>query len=755
MTPPRFLAIHPLVPVALLFVAGLALGRWFDPPAILCLILLALALAASLVTARRSPVAAQWALGGALVFAGCGIYQLDQRYGSATDMARFVTSTQPRLVTCRITTITAPDNAVVHMTDAPSVGIFLAQVDALKTSMGWIPAAGTVQVKVPRGARVRQGQRLELMALAARPAGPKNPGEFDNATYLRASGIFTVLQVKLADQIKPVDAGGIRPAGLLQRFRLTMREKLLGSVEGDDPDSGHTMVALLLGHRDSSISDVSRAFVACGAAHLLAISGFHIVLIAGVAWFILRWIIPRPRWRSVAVAFLVGLYIAATPCGPPVLRAGLVLLLVLSALFMGRRPMNLNLLAAALLIILFFRPADFLDAGLQISFIVTAGLITLVPGVNQLLLGRYLARRAGIARAIGTSTALFKIKILRVYCELAIANGVGALLSMPLVAFHFHQINPLAFITWMLILPLVLIGILLALVQLLASLLGTWMGAMAAVLSVRWTAWMVWVLKHIAAWPLATVALRPPPWYLVALLYAAVVLWLIRPKLQLSRATALVLGCVPLPLMAAWYMSTAPMTGLHLWQLSVPGGACVAGQTEDGHTFLINVGARNGQFVARTLEPFLRIQGISHIDMALFTNFDTAHAGALLDLAQYHRPAHVFGPGGDPGRFAFADDLPRGLPLEAVSAGTHIMIGARTAIEVLWPPPKMIHDRPYAQMPLILRITIGGKGEQSVLIVGRQNRMLPCTRPCRKSCRWMWHSLPGPELRPQRCIKRW
>jgi ComEC/Rec2-related protein len=709
----RFITIHPLVPVAALFAMGLGVARMADPPVAATLLLMSAALAAWPLACRRLPQVASIILAAAIFAAGVAAFQLDQRYVPMTHIARIVTTTDPRLVTCRLTVVTAPDHPAAEAFDAPPVEQFVGQVDALQTNLGWLPSFGRVIVKAPRGVHILPGQRLQLEGLAARPAAPRNPGEFDNAGYLAASRVFVALQVKSRGQIQPLDDGHATATGLLQRFRLFMRAKLLGQIARTDPEAGHTMVALLLGHRDASISDIGRAFAASGAAHLLAISGFHIVLVAGVAWYLLRWLIPRPRWRALSVAVLVGLYIAATPCGPPVLRAGLVLAMVLLAMLLRRPPLTVNLLAAALLIVLLARPADVVDAGLQLSFVVTAGLIVLAPRVHARVLGKFLSRRAAIARAVGTRAAAWHFKALRICCDAALANAVGALLSMPLVAFHFHQINPLSVLLGILVLPVVLIGILLALLQLVASLVGTWAGTAVAGVAVRWTGFMVWCMRHFAVLPFAALPLRPPPWWLVLLFYAAVLLWLMRIRLRLSKATALLCCCVPLPVAAGWYASSMPRPALHLWQLSVSHGACIVGQTADGRTFLINAGAGSSQFPARVLEPFLRVQGISHINAAIFTHFDQTHAAA--DALSIRQPAHVFGSRLDPGRFAFSDGLPRDLPLQLLTAGQQIKIGTATTIDVLWPPNRLLRDLPYAQKSLVLRINTAGR---TILVAG-------------------------------------
>jgi len=173
---------------------------------------------------------------------------------------------------------------------------------------------------------------------------------------------------------------------------------------------------------------------------------------------------------------------------------------------------------------------------------------------------------------------------------------------------------------------------------------------------------------------------------------------------------------LPLPLLAAFFGTSAARPALDMWHLAVPHGACLVVRTAGDRVFLVNAGAGSAQFTARVLEPFLRRTGIGHIDMVLCTSLDQAHAGALGDLAAVWHPRHVLGPAWDPARFAAADLLPRDLPLELLSAGGRIALGKQILGSVLWPPPEPRPDLPYVQKSLILRLTTGPTG--SILIAG-------------------------------------
>ena len=162
-----------------------------------------------------------------------------------------------------------------------------------------------------------------------------------------------------------------------------------------------------------------------------------------------------------------------TPCGPPVLRAGCGTLLVLASWLLGRPARHLNILAATLFIVLLARPGDLFDAGFQLSFAATAGLILAGTRVPRVIFGGFIDTQATLARMKGTRAANLRLRVLRFACGLLSANLIGSVMSAPLVAYHFHQFNALAMFTGVLVLPMIAAVIVVSVAQ-------CWLGLVAA-----------------------------------------------------------------------------------------------------------------------------------------------------------------------------------------------------------------------------------------------------------------------------------
>lgn len=762
----RFWRLLPLAPAVGLLLLGIALARATSWPVGFDLALLALALVTAICAelARLRPWVCQGALALALFCSGSALWRIDQQSVPMDHLVRLlpgeISGTAPprAIVRVRLTILSDPE-ANRPPEDLPTLGRsprqrFLGELSALETATGWIPCSGTVGVCVPRQIPLASGQQIELAGWATRPLAPANPGTFDYRRYLAASRIFVQLGVPRVSQVRLLDANphhlswSQKITCALTRTRFYLRYKLANSIalptddsDEDDPTSpgepdaagippatynrpspggvpGQTLATLLLGHRDPAVQDVAQAFSDAGVAHLLAISGTHVVLVAGVFWWLLRFIFPRPRWRAPATALLVLAYMLATPTGPPVLRAGLATILFLAAAMLSRRTSALNILLATLAVVLLIRPADMLDAGCQLSFVTAAGLILLGPRLHRALFGDYLDRHAAIARAIGTRLAAGLQRLRILFCGALAANLVGATLAAPLVAFHFHQFNALAIITGLIMFPTIMVLLAAALVQLLAALVWPGLAGILATLVYGGT-WINLVLvDFLARLPGVCLALRPPPPWLVILLYAGVLLWLTRHLWGWSRATVSIGLLSLLTLTAGWYTITARGWGaggsqLHTWSLDVGTGSCLVIETPRGHRLLIDGGSTSRPGLTRQITaPFLAIHGIGTVDSLILTELSFPHASGAAEFVERYRPVNIY---------LSTASLTRPLPNYAATeilgqlrqtrtrpiplhAGDRLHLDPDTTLHILWPPARPVPTLPENQCGLILRL---------------------------------------------------
>ncbi|MDD4160647.1 MAG: ComEC/Rec2 family competence protein [Synergistaceae bacterium] len=195
-----------------------------------------------------------------------------------------------------------------------------------------------------------EGSDINLRAAVFDFQREKKEG-FDEYLYWRSKGALK--------KILLLDLEVTAPPSGLSRWRNFLEKK----IREDLPDqmSGY-MLALTLGIRDKKLTEMHRK---AGTVHLLAVSGFHVGILAGLAGIFLR----RGRSRIVLISLLVWFYIALAGFPAGGVRAGIMLQVYLLGLFLGRPSDPFNSVSTAGIIMLLWNPWIFHDIGWRLSML--------------------------------------------------------------------------------------------------------------------------------------------------------------------------------------------------------------------------------------------------------------------------------------------------------------------------------------------------------------------------------------------------
>ncbi len=184
--------------------------------------------------------------------------------------------------------------------------------------------------------------------------------------------------------------------GGIYSFAVFMRNKLKSSIRDLYPDeTGEILSAMMTGDESDVDSDIVNAFRNTGMAHVLAVSGLHLTLIASaITWFLRRFYINR---KIIAVIVCVFIWFYAAVAGFPMssLRAAIMITIMLIGIIADRLHSPLNSLGIAILIICLVNPYAAIDAGLIMSFSSTFGLIEVAPKLNKYVQKYLFKNRSG------------------------------------------------------------------------------------------------------------------------------------------------------------------------------------------------------------------------------------------------------------------------------------------------------------------------------------------------------------------------
>lgn len=575
------------------------------------------------------------------------------------------------------------------------------------------PTSGVLRVRSGfRPEAVGAGTRVVARGFARGPVSAMNPGEPDRLRLARQEGIAGSLQVPAPEFIEaaggaPGMSGSLRGGWLvvMERMRAAALRSLAArpgetAANPEREEAVALLRAMLLGHREDDLRDLSGAFTRIGLAHVLSVSGMNLTLLAGFALYAVRLVGDRPRLEKIAVGALLAACLVVVPAEAPIVRAALMIGVFLVAEWGGRRYDRINTLAWAAVLSLLWRPMDLWSAGFQLSYVGVASLIVLAGPVRERLFGRRPERDAMGAGLRGVLLRLLE----------GLKTGVSVslctwLATAPLVLYHtgvVSVIGPLANLAvWPLVTAITGAGYALVLVGALAPGATAWVTPALHVVAEA-LAWLVRLLDRVLGsavhLPLVSAA-----WCAAAM--AAVAWWALRPRPPLpSKAerrrgallTAGVWGAAVLWLFAE--VRLRPGVGadeVEVAVLHLPGGSCAVVRSGRG-AMLYDAGAPWAGAGRRLIPRALRAMGVASARTVVISHADAGRFNALPELV---RPLGVREALVGEQFIRFADDRPDGpagrliarlhelgVRVRAVAAGEVIEVGPARAV-VLAPEP--------------------------------------------------------------------
>jgi len=575
-----------------------------------------------------------------------------------------------------------------------------ADVTAVKTTAGWLPAQGRITVFLEEiHPRLLAGQRMRAAGILQRSLPPDNPGQFDFADYNRQQRILVDFKIHHAEGIRIVAEADL---SLLNWGREKVRHLLaLGYASCRSADCT-LLTAMLLGDRDEQTRDVQEQFLHTGLLHLLTISGLHIALVGWMFLMLARLLRLPPRAALLAATAIVVIYcLLALPTWPGV--RSLAMWLAASVGVLRRQTQDrFQLLAVATTAVVLIHPADAFSGGFQISFAAILGLLLLLP--RWLRQWQLLLRQPLWANPDVRPQRISWISRLRAYMlGMLLASIVAWLVVMPLVAYHFGQFSLWSAPASAALMPLTALALFAAMAKVILTLLLPG----AAALWANACLLPMLILRHLVAGvdrlPGASAMVSAPSVGIIILYYAALFVPLLplkRPLLKWTFRLAPALACLVLLLLPATGQSAESIAAPRNDSLTVTLLSIGAGQTAVVHppgqgVDMVDTGSSDVADVARSVAiPYFHAEGITRIDRILLSHGDFDHISAAADLfLAYDQPPICLSP-------HFVRHAVGNLPAEAllqtledagknptiIKTGDRIDLGGGASIDVLWPP---------------------------------------------------------------------
>lgn len=539
------------------------------------------------------------------------------------------------------------------------------------------------------------GDRLVVTARPHEPASPVNPGGLDFESVLARRGVTALASVSGPGQVTVLPPDGLRwrAWALIDGWRDRIREAAVRSLDG--PALG-IFLGVVIGESGYLTPEVRDRFMTTGTVHILSISGSHLGLIALLSFFVVKqtvrrlpaaWLLALSRritaTRLAASLTVVPVSLYAVLAGAEVatVRALIMILLFLLAVWLGREHRLTTAVACAALLILAHEPAALYDISFQLSF------------VSVLAIASVWERREEPEGEEGRPAPGPVRRLRRWLGDYALVTGAVTVATLPLTARYFNQVAWLGLLANLLVVPFV--GLLVVPVGLCSAfwflaaggdhlpaaslhqtLLGLLDGAVARLASVPGAEW------HVAS-P------SPPAVAAFYLLIAAAGLGSVRRGVRAGCGLAAVL------LLGWWLWSPRPPFDQDLLRvtfLDVGQGDATVIELPGGQTVLIDGGAayETLDMGRAVVAPFLWDRGIRRLDYVIGTHPQLDHVGGLASILEKFAVGTYWSNGVGRGEDFYlrlkAVLARRGIPERTVRAGDRLLDAAGCRFDALNPP---------------------------------------------------------------------
>src|SRR3989339_2220429 len=347
---------------------------------------------------------------------------------------------------------------------------------------------------VQYGDKVEVGGKLQEPGIIDNEDGGRS---FDYASYLSKDDIYYTLNFAKVEIFSSGHGNIIKRAlfkikrSFVQQIKEILTEPYAGLLSG-----------LIVSGKEAMPKDMLEEFRRAGVIHIVVLSGFNLTVIAAFMKIIFRSV----RFSVVGII----LFVIMTGAQATVVRAAIMVLTVILAKRLGRNfSAPRALLVAAFLMLLHNPKILVFDPSFQLSFLATCGLIILSPKIEKYF--HFLPTK-------------FQLR------ELAVATISTQIFVLPLILYMMGDFSIIAIVVNLLVLLFIPYTMLTGFIASLIAYAHFTLALPFSYATYLLLAWILGVSHYLGNLSFASIALPPVSWWLVVLVYFAIIIFVRRSQ---------------------------------------------------------------------------------------------------------------------------------------------------------------------------------------------------------------------------------
>lgn len=332
----------------------------------------------------------------------------------------------------------------------------------------------------------------DCLTVAGELEVPEALEDFEYDKYLARYDIYYVMY---RGRVLEVEKGS---GGSFYRMIFILKEIFEGRLMQvyAEPHSSF-MAGLILGSRKGIPAHLMEDFNTTGLTHIIAISGYNItlviVIVGGLFSFLSR------RKKVIASVIFIVIFVILVGASSAVVRAGIMGVISLMALWMGRKYyVGVALVMAAFLMNLWNPKILVYDVGFQLSFLATCGLIYVSPLIEKYFL--WVPKH-------------FEIR------ESVLMTLSAQILALPIIIYNFGRLSLISPIANLFVLPLIPFSMIFGFLAVMVSFVWEFFGVVVGAFGYLLLELIILFVKIFASIKLASISMEYFPWWFIGVYY--------------------------------------------------------------------------------------------------------------------------------------------------------------------------------------------------------------------------------------------
>ena len=469
----------------------------------------------------------------------------------------------------------------------------------------------------------RYGDQITISGTIEHVPTARNPGLFDYRKYLTSKDIYGSIYITKSDSIQRLSSNNGN--WFVHKIIVPLKEFAeITFTKNLNFKTASVLRALLLGEKQDIDRDIITEFQRVGVIHVLAISGLHVGFIILFVFTIFTLLRFPYNLKLMGLIIVLTIYVILINFKPPVMRASLMAVLILTARLRERKVFIYNIIFGAAFVILLFEPRELFNPGFQFSFMAVLSIIYGYQKFDSLIpLKKYLYKKY-------PSVTMVNLIIKWIWIPLLVSAS-AVLGTLPLTIYYYGLLPVFALFANIIVIPLVgiivLLGIFLLLTEPVSNILAAGLGEIINLIYE--------VLLNIVNWfsTLPFAALELPN---ISLILVATIILIFLLVLNLrNKIVKKIIAPFSLILILIFITNFKNVNEkLEITFLDVGQGDAAFINFPNGKTMLIDAGENspNWDQGAMTVLPFLKGKGIVHLNYFVGSHPHNDHIGGAITI---------------------------------------------------------------------------------------------------------------------------